>query len=134
MGLVRKSLQSGEGSPRHYNYRLLVARVAFLRNPHWSLHVDHLVIAYPPMHSLARLNGTQIIFLDDAGHGWAKYRMLNRTPQAMTFVGGGKGLDEITMDTEYVMNATAFAKRHLVLSSTRPSPAAQLYRTRPKGE
>ena len=64
--------------------------------------MDYLVIAFPTTHTLAYLNGTQIVHLADMGGGQHRYRMIARAPKAMTFIAAGKNNDEIFLLFEHV--------------------------------
>lgn len=63
--------------------------------------MDYQIIAFPPTHSLAFLNGTQIVYLENVGGGSHRFRMINRAFKAANYIGVGKGLDEIFINPEY---------------------------------
>ena len=85
--------------------------------------MDYLVIAFPATHTLAFLNGTQIVHLADVGNGQHRYRMVARTPKALSFVAAGKNNDEIFLLFEHVRSHSE--------SNELTQSLIKRYRTRP---
>ena len=85
--------------------------------------MDYLVIAFPATHTLAFLNGTQIVHLADMGNGQHRYRMVARTPKALSFVAAGKNNDEIFLLFEHVRSHSE--------SNELTQSLIKRYRTRP---